>query len=482
MIQLKIDCLKPNSSRKGDSVIRKLDSKLIFAIIATGLMSFSGVVIETATNVTFPVLMSTFHVSTAMVQWMTTGYLLVAAIVMPLSAFFKNNFPSKHLFITAASLFILGLLIDIYAPNFLLLVLGRICQGIGTGIALPLMFNIILEQAPVEKIGLLMGIGMLITAIAPALGPTFGGLVVNTLGWRNIFVFILPLVIMALLLGAWAIRQGTPLKPSPLDKTGLFFIALTFIGLISACGNLSKLTKAPLSFIIPLVIGSIGLLLSGRHSLRVAHPLLSLRILNNRKFTQHLIAFFLLQLAVLGISFILPNYIQLVNHQTALLAGLIVLPGAALGALFAPLSGSLFDKFGARQPILAGIVVELLALLLFVLFARSLSNLLIGFFYLLFMCGLSLVMGNTMTNGLTAIPAAQKPDGNALFNTLQQFAGAVGTALVSAIMQLSQNANFPASYAARTALGAQYSFSLLLLLIVLAAVLLVLGTRKRITT
>ena len=161
---------------------RKLDAKLICSVFAAGLMSFSGVLIETAGNVTFPVLMKDFHVNMATVQWMTTGYLLVASIIMPLSAYLKRNFSSRKLFVTAATLFICGLVIDAVANQFIFLVLGRVIQGAGAGIAIPLMFNIILERTPLDKIGLLMGIGIMITAVAPALGPTFGGLVVNTLG------------------------------------------------------------------------------------------------------------------------------------------------------------------------------------------------------------------------------------------------------------------------------------------------------------
>ena len=124
---------------------RRLDGKLIFSIIAAGILSFTGVVIETAMNVTFPSLMKEFSVSTSLVQWITTGYLLVLAVVIPLSGYLKERFPMKKLFLTAAGLFILGTLLGAWSPDFLLLLLGRLLQGAGTGIALPLMFNIIME-------------------------------------------------------------------------------------------------------------------------------------------------------------------------------------------------------------------------------------------------------------------------------------------------------------------------------------------------
>ncbi|MSE21405.1 MFS transporter, partial [Lactobacillus parabuchneri] len=165
---------------------RKISTKLYLSIVATGLMAFCGVLIETAMNVTFPTLMKQFNVDTATIQWLTTGYLLVVSIIIPISGILKRRFTTMQLFITASTFFIVGLLICTITNQFDVLLVGRIIQGLGTGIALPLMFNIILEQAPFEKIGLLMGIGTLVTAIAPALGPSYGGLLIG-INWHLIF-------------------------------------------------------------------------------------------------------------------------------------------------------------------------------------------------------------------------------------------------------------------------------------------------------
>ena len=154
----------------------KISTKVLCAIFATGILSFCGVAGETAMNITFPVLMKAFSVNTSTVQWVTTIYLLVVACVVPLSAYLKRSFRMKTIFLVANLLSILGVLIDFIAPSFGFVVLGRLVQGMGVGFALPLMFNIILEQVPSRKIGLMMGVGTLITAVAPAIGPTVGGL------------------------------------------------------------------------------------------------------------------------------------------------------------------------------------------------------------------------------------------------------------------------------------------------------------------
>ena len=190
-----------------DTSNQQISTRVFLAIIAAGIMSFCGVVVETAMNITFPTLMKQFGVSTNTVQWMTTGYLLIVAIVVPLSATLKQNFKTKSLFLCANLMFILGVVIDSIAPTFPLLLLGRMIQGLGTGIALPLMFNIILEQVPIHKIGTMMGIGTLITSVAPAIGPTFGGSVVSSIGWRYIFICLLPLLVVSLILGIFNIQQ-----------------------------------------------------------------------------------------------------------------------------------------------------------------------------------------------------------------------------------------------------------------------------------
>lgn len=457
---------------------RKLDAKLICSIFAAGLMSFSGVLIETAGNVTFPVLMNDFHVNMATVQWMTTGYLLVASIIMPLSAYLKRNFSSRKLFVTAAVLFICGLLIDAVANQFIFLVLGRVIQGAGAGIAIPLMFNIILERTPLDKIGLLMGIGTMITAVAPALGPTFGGLVVNTLGWRYIFIFIIPVMIISLIMGLTAITGETgQVKHTKLDVVGFISIALTFIGLIFAFSNLSTILQKPLMFISPLVIGIISLVVFIKHSLNTSDPLINIRVFKKTKFTQGITAYFIFQVNTLGLSFILPNYVQIVNHSTAMTAGLLLLTGGLVGAIMSPISGRLLDNYGAQKPIMTGAVFEIIGGLLYCIFASSLTSGKIILFYAITMLGIGLVMGDTMTASIGQLAESENTDGNGLFNMAQQFAGAVGTAIISAIMQFVEQTSSQTSVTGKYIAAAQVGFIFILTIVLIGVYLLYAATK-----
>lgn len=457
---------------------KKVDLKLILAIIATGLLSFCGVIVETAMNITFPVLMRQFNIDTATVQWMTTAYLLVVSMIVPISSFLKRRFRTRTLFVTANLLFIAGLVIDAIAGNFSMLVLGRLIQGLGTGIALPLMFNIILDWTPDQQRGTLMGIGTLITAIAPALGPTFGGLVVSGLGWHWIFILLLPLLVVSLLLGLFSIRQAAPTVKAGFDVAGWLAIVVVFVGFTMAFSHLQQLGTQPWLVIGWLVLGLIGLAAFIWFTRRSKQPLIKLTIFKTRSFDWHLLGFFLIQINALGLAFILPNYIQLVNGKSALLAGLFVLPGAAIGAIFAPLGGRILDSFGAAKPILTGSTIIALAVALFTVFGLHLTGALILVLYIIFMVGMGLTMGNTMTSGLSQLNVKQQADGNAVFNTLQQFAGATGTSIVSAVITLVQT-QASGSNAHRTALGSAAALGVLLVLILLNLVVLINAMRTR---
>lgn len=437
----------------------KIEPRVIGAVLATGLMSLSGVIIETAMNITFPTLMKQFGVTTGTVQWMTTLYLLIVACIVPVSSYLKRRFKMKQLFVTANLLFIAGLLIDALAPAFVWLLVGRAVQAVGTGIALPLMFNIILEQVPLSRIGMMTGVGTLITAVGPAIGPTYGGILVTSLNWRYIFWLLLPFLILSFFVGIKTIRQVAPVVPERFDLLSMLTVVATFAGLIygfSSLGSQPLLSWAVLGAWIVGILGLIGFVV---RSSRVEHPLIRLATVKNPAFAWHLAAFFLLQTTALGLSFILPNYLQLVDQKTAFIAGLVVLPGAVIGAAFSPIGGQILDHFGAKKPILLGLSIVTLSLITMTVFARHLSVLAVLGLYVAYMIGIGMAFGNIMTAGLKQLGEDLKADGNALMNALQQFAGAMGTAVVSMIISTSQAGS--GGTVVKTAVGSQWALLML---------------------
>ena len=400
------------------------NKKLVGAILATGLMSFAGVLIETAMNVTFPTLIDQFTLSTSDVQWVTTIYLLI----------------------------------------------GRFFQGASTGIALPLMFHIILTYSPFEKRGAAIGLGNLTTSIAPAIGPTYGGLLTAHWSWNAIFLFLIPVLLISLVLGLYSIPKTAGAKDTSLDLLSVLGIVLMFSGFLLFLNQVGTLAS-----LLPLLFGFIGAGLFYQRS-KGPNPLIRLAVLKNRSFSLFLFGFLVCQFLLLGISFVLPNFVQLVLGKDAFTAGLVMLPGAAIGAILAPISGRLLDKVGPKKPILSGLTLIAIGWLALALVLRSpfIWSLVAG--HVFYMIGIGLAYSNMMTTGLNKLTPALYADGNAIFNTLQQFSGAVATAVVATIINLAQNA--ATDYTQGTVIGSQIALFFLWALVLLTFLLTINYFRK----
>lgn len=439
---------------------KKIDAKLIMSIIATGVMSFSGVVVETAMNITFPSLMTEFMVGTSTVQWITTGYLLILAAIIPASSFLKRRFPLRTLFMVAMSFFLAGTVLSAIAPTFFILLLGRLVQGLGTGIALPLMFNIILEQVPNQQLGMMMGIASLITGMAPAVGPSLGGMLVSSYGWRMIFVALLPLLLLAFIMGSFSIRQVSQIEKSDFQFVDYLFLVVGFACFIFATSQASNY-----GWLSRQVLGLFGgsflcLIVFGYRSLHCKNPLIHLEAFKYLPFSLSVLVLVLTQATCLGLGYLIPNFAQLVLHEEAFVAGCLLLPGCIVGAVLSPISGRLLDRFGPAKPILTGNICIIIATVGFALLSNQLSVMIFLLFYLFFSLGQGFSVGNTMTNGLKQLPKQLNPDGNAIINTLQQLAGAIGTSVITTIVSASQ-VRFSDNIAYGTLLGSQHAFYLL---------------------
>lgn len=456
----------------------KVPAKLTLSVIAACLVSFCGLITETAVNIAFPAVMSTFGVSTEMVQWLTTGNLLVVAMITPLSAFLQKRFKLKQLFIFGTMCFIVGTIVAIFSPSFVFLLLARLIQGVGTGVGVPIAFCIILEQIPFEKVGTYMGYGALVSAAAPALGPTYGGVVNQTLGWRYIFVILIPVLIITLILGIATIEEKHKPEKVPVDIWGIVFIMLTFLGLVYGFANIAAFQKNPGVEIAAFAIGIIALILFVRHCRKCENPLIDMDIFKNIPFVCHLVAFFLINAIMLGTSFLLPNYLQVALLCESMIAGFMLLPGAGLNALMGPFSGAALDKIGAKLPILIGTGLMMIGILLFTIFGMKLNTEMIIGFYIIFGIGCGIAFGNTMTVGNLRLPVQQKAYGNTCFNTLMQFAGAVGTSVCAALVSAAQTLDNSLSYEVKTAAGSTHGFVFLLILAIVCLILQIIGFKK----
>ncbi|MDT7013529.1 MFS transporter [Levilactobacillus namurensis] len=441
---------------------QKVAGKRLVAIVAVALMAFFGILVETSMNVTFPTLMRTMHVSLSTVQWITTGYLLTVALLMITSAFLKQRFTNRQLFVTAALLFILGDLICALAPNFAILLLGRLVQSGCAGIAIPLMINVIVESVPRARLGFYMGMSSLILMIAPASGPTFGGLMVSLANWRLIFWATLPIELLILAFGVGAIQQYSPTKDVKFNWHQFALLAVAFVAIMLGVNSLSTAGWLSWQFLGGLVLGIAALLRYVQVAKHSDKQLLKLEIFRNPIFTYSFFAYVILQFCNIGINFELPNYAQIVVGATSLAGGLMLLPGSLITAFLQPWFGHLLDEHGAKLPIMLGSSLFLIAALGFTLMGQRLTVVTIAGLYIVFSIGRSMAFSNTMTNGLKEVDITQRADANAIYNTGQQFAGSLGTTILAALMSSVKGGNL--SYAHSTALGRQLAFGLIAIL------------------
>ena len=455
---------------------RKITPKLILSIVAAGLASFCGMIVETSMNVTFPTLMTEFGIGTSTVQWITTGYLLVLALVLPASSYLNKRFRLKSLFIVAVSLFLFGLLLCAWSPVFPVLLAGRLIQGAGTGIAMPLMFNIVLQQVPHDKTGMMIGVASILITIGSAIGPTIGGLVITYMGWRMIFVILLPVMIFALIAGIVCIRQSSELSKPAFDLPGYLIILVCFASLVvgsSIAGDLGWCNALVIGLMILCVIAAAVYYLYA--SKKGPGAILNVSVFHFRDYTLCLIAYSIFMFICLSMSFIVPNYLQLVNGRTALEAGLAMMPGCLIMSGISPLSGRLYDRLGGTVPFLAGGCLVIIGQVLFNILIRQADILSFILIYLVFAVGNGLCFSNAMTHGLKQIPENLYTDGNALFNTFQQLFAAIGTSITTSLINQAQNA--AGNTVQGTINGAANAYHMLLVLAVVNVLILLVVVR-----
>lgn len=437
----------------------KPSKTLLFSLLSVGLLAFVGIIMETAMNITFPTLMNEFGIGTATVQWVTSGYLLVLVAVIPLSSFLNKRISTKQNFLIAAILFLVGTVICIVAPSFWILLLGRMIQGVGLGITIPLMFNIILEQAPITIQGMMMGVATFILMIAPAFGPSLGGVIVTVHGWRYIFVFVTPLLIAALLFGLFSIKKTREPQKVVFDLFGYIFMALTFICIVLAAGFAGTFGwKSPRVFVL-FLLAIAAFFVFYRHFRKTAHPVVNIGVFRSLPYTFNVAAIAMIQFNALCLCILPPNFSQIVNGQPASITGVLVLPGSVISAVIMPFSGRMLDKRGAKLPIMLGTVIMVFAVLGYVLFGQSLNEWQMTLYYALWAGGVGFVCNNSITHGLRNLPESLYPDGNAMLNTLQQMGAALGTAISSTIVATSQ-ALPDMELAQSTAVGTHHAYML----------------------
>lgn len=412
-----------------------VSTRVKLSILAVGLLTFTGILVETSMNVTFPTLTKDLNVSLGTVQWLTTGYLLLTTIVMSTTAYVLKKFDPLKIFIFAATLCLVGSIVCFLAPDFPILMSGRLLQAIATGLSTPLMFNLIFTEIPSSKLGLYTGLAGVVISLAPALGPTYGGIINRMWTWREIFVGILPLIILLFVLGWFTIRgKAIGTKGISFDYWSVIGLAVIFSVILFTFDQAGAHGWNSSQFLTGVIISLVILGIFVWYNQRSRRQLIDFSILKIPVLRLRLYGYFGLQFLNIGLSFLLPIFAQTVLKVDSAQAGLMLLPGSLLGAVIGPIAGHLYDKKGATLPLMLSGVLVTLGSALFLIKGANLSLMSITLIYLIIRIGFNFGFGTTLSDGSMQVQGPKKSDQNSLFSMMQQYAGSLGTNVLSVVI------------------------------------------------
>lgn len=418
---------------KGSSEPRQF--KTLPILISLLIAGFIGMFSETALNVALSDLMNVLQITPSTAQWLTTAYLLTLGILVPISGMLLQWFTTRQLFVAALCFSILGTFLAAMSPNFEFLLTARVVQAMGTALLLPLMFNTILIIIPAEKRGAAMGLIGLVIMVAPAIGPTIAGLLIESLSWHWIFWLSLPFLVIALISGILFMQNVTEVTKPKIDVLSIILSSFGFGGIVygfSSAGEAEGWGSPKV--IIAIVIGAIALILFCIRQLTMKQPMIDLRAFKFPMFVVGVLMVFICMMVILSSMLILPMYLQQGQGYSAFKAGLLLLPGGIINGLMSPVMGRMFDKYGPKWLVIPGLALVAVSLWFFSGITATSTVVFVIVLHSVLMIGISMIMMPAQTNGINQLPMEYYPHGTAIMNTLQQVAGAIGTALAVSIM------------------------------------------------
>ncbi|MDC3418095.1 MDR family MFS transporter [Aquibacillus salsiterrae] len=417
----------------------KLNTRAIMITFMIG--AFFAILNETLLNIALTELMDVFAVDAPTVQWLATGFMLVMGVLMPISALLIQWFTTRQMFIGVMTIFLIGTTIAASAINFPMLLAGRMTQAVGTGLLIPVIMNALLLMYRPDIRGKIMGTFGLVIMFAPAIGPTLSGIIVDMLGWRWLFITVIPFAAFSIL---FAIKYLENVGEITRPKVDIPSIILSSIGIGGIVYGFSSAGENPAGFtsvkiLMIIAISLLSLLLFVLRQLKLEEPLLDVRVFRYKNYTLGVALFVIVIMAMFASEIVMPMYLQGPLGFSAKLAGLVLLPGAILNGLMSPVMGTLFDKFGPRKLM---IPATFLLIGVMVFFSNIHPGIPIWSFilvYIVLMLSISAIMMPANTNALNELPKKLYPHGTAIANTLQPISGALGVSIFVSIMSQGQD-------------------------------------------
>nr|WP_028400676.1 DHA2 family efflux MFS transporter permease subunit [Ectobacillus panaciterrae] len=399
-------------------------------IIGAFLATFN----QTIMSVAIPELMNDFDIKASTAQWLTTGYMLVNGVLIPITAFLMQRFTTRQLFQSSMIIFLAGTIVSAVATNFPVLLTGRLIQAAGAGIIMPLLMNVVFAIFPAEKRGSAMGMVGLAIIFAPAIGPTLTGYVLETFPWQAMFYGMIPFAVIVIICGFIYLKNVSEPVRSKVDFISVVLSTIGFGTLMYGFSQAGNDGWSSTEVVVSLVIGILALVLFTWRQLASKNPLLDLRAFKYNMFTLTTIINIGVTMMMYADMMLLPLYLQNARGFTALESGFLMLPGALLMGLLSPVVGKLFDRFGAKWLTIIGVAIIIISTVGFVNLTDSTSYTFLILMSTFRRIGMAMFLMPIQTAGLNQLPSSLNAHGTAISNTIKQVAGAVGTALLVTVM------------------------------------------------
>ncbi|UQS86242.1 multidrug efflux MFS transporter [Nicoliella spurrieriana] len=395
--------------------------------------SFTMSISQSSLSTVYPTFMRYFHISATTVQWLTTAFMLVMCIMMPVSPWLLNNIGFRTLFISVIVLFDIGSLIILFAPTFPIMMFGRILKAIAVGILFPSYQSVLLYITPKEKRGSTMGMAGLVMGSALAVGPIISGVVLKFTDWHGLFVFFIASATLILFLSFHAIKDVMPHKQSSLDYVSTFLL-VGFAGILYVVNMIGKPNVNVGQAMLILAISIIFVAVFVYRQWTMKHPLLQLKVLKTFNYDLSVLLTGISYIALIVTTIVFPLYYQDILGVSPFISGMALVPGAAFLSFLNPLTGKLADRIGFKKTMLSGMSMIVLGWLLLSIIPGTPNIWIMIVLAMLIEGGNAFVMMPAVTLGANSLPKEVVADGTAVTTTARQILGSVGVAVSTLVL------------------------------------------------
>lgn len=409
----------------------KINKKVLLTVLILGC--FLSTLNQTLLNVAFSKLMVVFSISASTVQWLATGFMLVNGVLVPITAYLMKRYSTRQLFLSSMGFLLFGSIICAVAINFPLLLIGRMIQAIGAGIIMPLLMSVVMFIFPPEKRGSMMGFIGLAIIFAPAIAPTLAGFIIEYYSWRWLFIGIIPFTIITIVLAMKYLMNVSETEKVKLDIVSVILSTIGFGFILYGFSSAGSRGWEDMVVLCTTILGIVAILTFCLKQSKSTEPLLDLSVFKNKLFTLTSIINIIVTMMMYADMVLLPIYLQNGRGFSAFEAGLLLLPGAIVNALMSPVTGKLYDRFGAKPLFIIGLIFIIPSMWVVTDLTETTPFVFLMIRTIFLRVGLSFITMPLNTASLNSLPRALVTHGTAVNNTLRQIAGAIGTAVVITI-------------------------------------------------